>query len=327
MFNAIQRNSFIAVSVCALLLLILWAPAILFPIAPDTPDLKFMMPLQQWAIETLQLQGKTGIYACFITVSLSACILFIISRKHLFVAGQEQLMLLLFILITSAMPCSQQFSGAQAAALLVLLSLYYLFSSIQVLKAMSCLFLSSFFAAVATLFYFPSAVMFLTIFFGVLILKPFAWRDWVACFSGMATPYFYLFAHHYLRYGNYTDFFQTLVENIPPPEMSKFAFSIPEIALFVFLTIIALCAFFPLRPSNDLVKIKTARMRQLLKCLLLCLLIPILLYNDSQSGIIWLVAVPLSLLAADHYGRIRRKKLFNLLLFLLCLAVAGVRAL
>jgi hypothetical protein len=242
------------------------------------------------------------------------------------VAGQEQLMLLLFVLITSAALYAQQFSGAQAAALLVLLSLHYLFNSIQVLKAMSCLFLSAFFAAMATLFYFPAAVMIFIIFFGILLSRPFAWRDWIAYFTGMAAPYFYLFLHHYLRHGSYTDLFQTLAENISPPEMPTFTSSIPETALFAFLTMIALCAFFPLRPSNSLIKIKATRMRQILKCLLVCLLFPILLLA-SQPGIISLVAIPLSVLAANHYDHIRRKRLFNLLLFLLCLAIAGVRIL
>jgi hypothetical protein len=327
MFNVIQRNPFAAILVCTLLLLILWAPAFLFPLTPDTLDLKFMMPLQQWTIETLQLQGKAGICAGFIAVSLSTCILFIINRKHLFVAGQEQFMLLLFVLITSAMPYSQQFSGAQVAALLVLLSIHYLFNSIQATRAMSSLFLSSFFAAVATLFYFPAALMLFTIFFGILLSRPFAWRDWIAYFTGIATPYFYLFFHHYLRYGSCADLFQTLVDNIPPPEMPIFTFSIPEIALFVFLTMMALCVFFPLRSSNSLIKIKNTRMRQILKCLLMCLLVPILLFGASQPGIISLAAIPLSILAADYYAHIRRKKLFNLLLLLLCLAIAGIRIL
>jgi hypothetical protein len=324
MFNVIQRNPFAATLVCALLLLILWAPAFLFPLTPGTLDLKFMMPLQQWAIETLQLQGKAGICAALITVSLSTCMLFLINRKHLFVAGQEQLMLLLFVLITSAMPYAQQFSGAQAAALLALLSLHYLFNSIQVLKAMSSLFLSSFFAAAATLFYFPAGVMLFLIFFGILLSRPFAWRDWIAYFTGMAAPYFYLFLYHYLRCGSYADLFQMLVDNIPPPEMPTFTFSIPEIALFAVLTIMALCAFFPLRSSDSLIKIKNIRMRQILKCLLVCLLFPILLLT-AQPGIMSLAAIPLSILAANRYDHIRRKKLFNLLLFLLCLAIAGVR--
>jgi hypothetical protein len=325
MFNIIQRNPFAIILVCALLLLILWIPAFLFPGTPCTPDLTFMMPLQQWTVETIQLQGNTGLYVSFITVSLTTCMLFTVNRKHLFVAEQEQLMLMLFVLIASAMPCSQQFSGSQVAALLALLSINYLFNAIQAIRAVSSLFLSSFCATLAALFYFPAAIMLFTVFFGILFSKPFAWRDWIAYFSGMASPYFYFFLYHYLRYGS-SDFFQIITGNIPSPEMPAFTFSIPEILLFACLTIIALCAFFPLRSSGSLTKIKHTRMRQILKCLLLCLLVPILLFSP-QPGIMSLVALPLSILAADYYDHIRRKKMFNLLLFLLCIAVLGIRIL
>ena len=327
MFSLIQRNPFATSLACLALLLILWAPAFLFPVAPETLQLQFMTPLQQWMIEDLQLQGRAGIWISFIMVSFNACLLFVINRKHLFVAGQEQLMLLLFILISSAIPYSQQFSGAQAAVLFVLLSLYCLFQSIQAIKAMSSLFLASFFTTLASLFYFPSVIVLFTIFIGILISKPFAWRDWMAYFTGIATPYFYIFFYHYLRHGTYTDYWEKMIENIPPPAIPEFTFSIPEISLFVLLTIMMLCAFFSSRPTGSLVKVKHARMRQILRCLLLCLLISALLFNASQPGVILLAAVPLSILAANYYDHIRRKKIFKLLLFFLCLAIAGIRIL
>ncbi|MDR0692503.1 MAG: hypothetical protein LBF69_05650 [Prevotellaceae bacterium] len=325
MINFFQRNPFVTSLVCLALLLILWIPSILFPIAPEALYIKFMMPLQRWMIEDLQLQGHAGIWTSFIMIAAGACLLFVINRKHLFVTGQEQLMLLLFILISSAEPYTQQFSGSQAAVLFVLLSLHYLFRSIQVIKAISSLFLSAFFTALAALFYFPSAVVLLAIFIGILISRPFAWRDWMAYFSGIATPCFYLFLHHYLRYGTYTDFWETMIEIIPPPVMPGFTFSIPELLLFVLLTIMALCSFFPGRPGSSPIKIKHTRMRQISKCLLLCLLISIAPLNTSQPCIMPLAAIPLSILAANYYDHIRRKKIFNLLLFFICLAIAGIR--
>ncbi|MDR3181146.1 MAG: hypothetical protein LBT61_04370 [Prevotellaceae bacterium] len=327
MFSPVQRNPFATSLVCLALLFILWIPALFLPIAPETLHLKFMMPLQQWMIEDLQLQGQAGIWTSFLMVSFGACLLFVINREHLFVSGQEQLMLPLFILLSSAMPYSQQFSGSQAAALFVLLSLYYLFRSIQAIRATSSLFLSSFFTALAGLFYFPSVIILFTIFIGILISKPFAWRDWMAYCAGIAAPYFYLFFHHYLCYGTYIDLLEKMIENIPPPALPEFTFSIPEIALFILLIIMALSSFFPSRSGGSLVKVKHTRMRQILKCLLLCLLVSALLFSASQPGIISLMAIPLSILAADYYDHIRRKKIFNLLLFLICLAVAGIRIL
>ena len=322
MFNFIQRNPFATSLVCLALLLILWIPPLLCPITPETLHLKFMMPLQRWMIEDLQLQGHAGIWTSFIMVAAGTCLLFVINRKHLFVTGQEQLMLLLFILISSAAPHSQQFSGSQAAVLFVLLSLHYIFQSIQAIKATSSLFLSAFFTALAALFYFPSVIVLFTLFIGILISKPFAWRDWMAYFTGIATPCFYLFFHHYLRYGACTGFWETMIENMPPPVMPEFTFSIPEIFLYALLTIMALCSFFPVRLGGALIKIKHTRMRQISKCLLLCLLVSTVI---SQSCIIPLAAIPLSILAANYYDHIRRKKIFNLLLFFICLAIAGIR--
>jgi hypothetical protein len=326
MLDIVQRNPFATILVCSILLLILWIPAFLFPIVPESHELTFMMPLQQWAINTLQLQGQAGIWASFATLSLTVCLLFMINRKHLFVAGQEQRMLLLFVLIYSAMPGSQQFSGSQVAALFVLLSMYYLFNSIQVKKAISSLFLAAFFTSMASLFYLPAAIVLITIFIGILISKPFEWRDWMAYLTGVATPYFYLFFHHYLRYGNFTDPGKIIIANIPPPVMFEFTLSAPEAVLLVLLALLALFAFRPFRLSGYPVRIKNIRMRQTLKCMLL-LLVPMLLFGVSQSGIMPLMAIPLSILAADYYDHIRRRKMFNLLVLLLCIVIAGIRIL
>jgi hypothetical protein len=325
MFSIIQRNPFATALVCMALLMMLWAPAFLLPLTPDALNLARMMPLQRWMIDDLQLQGHAGIWTSLITVSLSTCLLLIVNRKHLVVAGQEQFMLLLFVLLSSATPHAQQFSGAQAAAFFVLLGMYYLFQSIQALKATSALFLASFFTAVASLFYAPSAVVFFTLFIGILLSKPFAWRDWIAYFAGIATPCFYLFFHHYLRYGSYVDCLEMMIDNMPLPAMPELALSVPEIALFVLLGVMAVCSFFPGRPSGSLIKVKSTRMRQILKCLLFFLFLAALLFSASQPGMMPLLAIPLSILAANYYDNIRRKKFFNLLLFLICLAVALAR--
>ncbi|MDR3184394.1 MAG: hypothetical protein LBT49_03210 [Prevotellaceae bacterium] len=321
-----QRNPLATTLVCLTLLLLLWIPSLVFPITPEALHLNFMMPLQQWAIDSLQLQGQAGIRASFAVIALSTCFLFAINRRHLFVAGQEQLMLPLFVLISSAVPYSQQFSGAQVATLLVLLSIYYLFNSIQMVKALSSVFLAAFFTTLAGLFYLPSAIMLLVIFIGVLISKPFEWRDWVAYLTGMLTPCFYLVLRHYLRYGNFTGFGRTVTENLPVPATPDFALSLPETLLFVFLGMLALCAFLPLKASGRIIKVKSTRMRQILRCLFLFLLIPLLLFGASP-GIMPLAAIPLSILAADYYDHIRRRKVFNLLLFLLCVVIAGIRIL
>jgi hypothetical protein len=325
MLNLIQRNPFATALVCTLLLLTLWIPAFLLSTTPDSLTPERMMPLQRWMMDDLHLQGSAGIWTSLLALSLSTCLLLLLNRRHLIVAGQEQFMLLLFILLSSATPDCQQFTGAQAAAFFVLLSVYYLFQSIQMLRATSALFLAAFFTSTAGMFYFPAAIVLFVLFIGILISKPFAWRDWIAYCSGMATPWCYLFFQHYLRYGSYTDCRDMIFANIPRPAMPELALSASEVALFVLLGVMAVCSFFPGRPSGSLIKVKSTRMRQVLKCMLFFLFPAALLFSASQPGMMPLLAIPLSILAANYYDNLRRRRLFNLLLFLICLAVASTR--
>jgi hypothetical protein len=325
MFNAIQRNPFTIGLVCLLLLLLLWLPALLFPIAPQTLDAAPMMPLQEGMIKGLHLYGQTGIWASLIFMTLTVGTLFVINRNHLFVAGQEQLLLLIFILLSAALPASQQFSGAQVASLCVLLSMNYLFNAIQKMKALSAVFLSACCASLASLFYFPAAITLFVLFVGILMAKPFAWRDWMAFLAGIATPYFYLFLYYYLESGDYTALGEIIILNIPQIALFTPDFSIVEYLFFVLLTIVILWSLLPFRTSGSLIKIKTTRMRQMLKFLLLLFAVTGLLFKPAHAGMMPLIAFPISVLVADYYDHIRRKKLFNTLLLLLCITVICLR--
>ncbi len=64
--------------------------------------------------------------------------------------------------------------------------------------------------SVASLIYFPASVFVLLVALGLIILRPFSWRDWVTGFIGLLTPYFFYVLYVFLTGKQHH--FQLLVE-------------------------------------------------------------------------------------------------------------------
>jgi hypothetical protein len=326
MYNAIQRNPYTIGLVSLALLLALWIPTLFFFSIPvnfgaTTP----MMPLQSWLINDIGLQGRSGMWASFIFISFSVCLLFMINRRHLFVTGHEQFMLLLFILFSSSITETQQFSGSQAATVFTLISIFFLFNTIQKINALPAVFLSSFFIATASLFYFPSIIILIALLIGVLISKPFAWRDWAAYITGITAPYLYLFLYYYLTKGSYTVLGDIITENIPLLAILSLSFSWPEYCFIILLSLIVLWSLLPLRSGSTLTKIKTTRMRQIIRCLLFCLVATVFLFQPAHFSMMPLLSIPMAIIIADYYDNMKHKKLFITLLIFLCITIITMK--
>ncbi len=59
------------------------------------------------------------------------------------------------------------------------------------------LFDTCFLIGIATLIYLPSVSLFVLFVIAVLILKPFAWRDWLVGITGLLLPFFFAFLYYF----------------------------------------------------------------------------------------------------------------------------------
>jgi hypothetical protein len=301
----------------------MWIPALFSSLGITTEPAT--TPFQLRIVQILSLYEKAGIYVNFIFTALTALCLYRSNEKHYFVAKREYhyLVPVLYIILSAAIPESQSFSGIHVAALLFLLGIHYLCNIIYARQALSAIFFASFFVTLAGLLYFPIYITLLALFFGIISFKSLSWRDWIAFLVGIAVPYFYIYLWLYLTGGLSQGCPQIMTDKIITLHLPTFTYS--EIPFCTLLTFIALCAFLPIHASNASAKIKATKMRQFFKFLLLLLVLAGLLCTPSFSSIMPLLAIPLSIVITDFYGYTRRKKIINVLLFLLILSIFIMR--
>jgi len=101
------------------------------------------------------------------------------------------------ILFLSFFPSFRTLLPQHLSALFLLLMVDRLFDSYRKEKAFSNCFDAGLFAAIASLFYFPAVIFLLLVYAGLIILRPFIWREWVIAFSGFVIPWLMVFTYFF----------------------------------------------------------------------------------------------------------------------------------
>ncbi len=322
--NTILNNLFITACLCFLLLAGLWLPDILAPDNSIQPGNETLMPLQSWLINDLGLSGEKGLWYALLFTILSAVLLFIINRRHLFAGNNEKYMLLSYFLLTSAMPSSLYFSGAQVASAGILLSIYFLFNSYQLQYALPAIFSAALFASIAGLFYFPATGAAIAIFISIIVSRPFTWRDGAAFLGGLLLPYFYLWLYYFLNDYAPGHFTATLAANMPSLYLPKIAVTFYEYIYIAILSILVVWSLLAAK-TTGIRKIKAIHMQQYFNYLLFCFLLSSIILHPSNGSIMTLTAISLSVITASAAAQIRRKKLYILSFLILITVIIGSR--
>lgn len=109
--------------------------------------------------------------------------------------------------------------------LFVLLALHKLLSSYRKDNAFSQAFDAGFLISIATLFYFPFVVFLPLLGVGLIIMRPFNWREWIISFFGAAIPYLFVITFYFwndrLDYLFYDKMFYQFIREKPILDFPK----------------------------------------------------------------------------------------------------------
>lgn len=224
-----RRNLPLIVAGALLSLLLFWAQTFYeVPLTSDVPIPKGVFhPLLMWLTPTGVFEAVVSLLA---TLAL-ALLLYFINNKHSFIRSREHLLVFIWILIFGAFPQLHVYLDAYIAIAFVLLSLNSLFSVYRLEYDFSSVFLTAFYLSLATLFYTLSAYLLLPILIGLLLLKPFKWRDVIVFLSGLFCPYYFAAFYFYFVANDWQQPFDIGLENILS------SFSIAQVSINVFSSI------------------------------------------------------------------------------------------
>ena len=154
------------------------------------------MPFFELANPVLKMPLLSTFIAFLLIISEAFLLNFIVNENEI-ITKQSYLPALFYVSFMSTHFTMQVLHPLIFSNFFVLLALYRLLSSYRKDNAFSNAFDSGIFLSIASLFYFPNIVFFPLLGIGLILIRPFSWREWLISFFGVIVPYFFVLVYFF----------------------------------------------------------------------------------------------------------------------------------
>lgn len=185
-----------------------------------------------------------------------------------------------------------------------LLSIYYRSNNITVLFDLGLII------AIGTLFYFPFIAFFLLLWIGLLIFKPFNWREWISGLIGFSSIYFILFII-YFWLDRLADFYKIWSPIAHPSFTTGLNFELHDYLALIIPTIILILFIISLRHSFYKSIVHIRKSFQLLFFMVLLSLISYGLTHSHQTYHLLLAAPPIAIYMAYYFNTAKTRWVYE----------------
>lgn len=203
--------------------------------------------------------------------------------------------------------------------LFILFAIHRLTSSYRLDKAFSHAFDTGVLLSLATLFYFPSSALFALLPVGLVLFRPFIWREWVIALIGVVVPYTFVFTY-YLWNDMLADVWQT---TIIYPQPNYMPLGSPE-DFYVTLTVCAVVlALSVLRLFSGFLETTQKNKKGIILLLWLSLFAILSVFLAPQINLrhFMLLAIPAAVFSANYFLRVKSGRWGEFLFLLLLIGV------
>jgi hypothetical protein len=285
---------------------------------------KVPMPLYKFISDLLP---PSSIFASILTLTLVVIQGFWLVRlnsRFMIINNRTYLPALLFVIITASFPGLQRLNPAIFSGFFLLLAIEKMFESYHNNKPAHEYFIAAFYISLGAVFY-PYLIFFMFIVWtGLVVLRPFHWREWVYSFFGFATPFFFLFCFYYLVHNDpyrvYNDF-KTVFQ-------IRYSFAGYSPMIIIFLVYIL---FFILMASQFMIKTFVGKKILPRKAYVMFLWLFInslavyVLIPQASVELIFIAAIPISYLLAHYLAFMKAEFWGNIFLLLLLILIVLVQ--
>jgi hypothetical protein len=133
-----------------------------------------------------------------ILLVLSGFLLIRLNVRFFFIQTRTQLPALFFILICSSFIPLQRLNPVSISVIFLIIALFKIFDTYKKEQLCYNFFDAALLISVGSLFYFNLIFLIVIIWIGLLILRPFIWREWIFTLIGLLLPYMILFFYYYM---------------------------------------------------------------------------------------------------------------------------------
>ena len=165
--------------------------------SPVVVPVKHAMPLYELIAGGLtSLPWLGSLIGLFLIIGEAFLLNYIINENEV-LTKQTYLPALFYVIFMSNNKAMLTLHPLIFANLFILFAIHKLLSSYRKDKAFSHAFDAGLLVSISTLFYFPFIVFLPLLGVGLIILRPFIWREWVISFLGAMIPYVFVIAFYF----------------------------------------------------------------------------------------------------------------------------------
>lgn len=295
--------------------LVMWASALANP--PELNKSIFDMPFYNLLYSFTKDYRLFATITSFVLIFLQAIALnYLFSENHL---CQKNTFLPAFIYII-LMSCSREsmtFSSILFANMMIIIALHFFFKCHDKKEGIDEIFNASFFLALATLFYVPSAFFMLWMWGGFVVYKLYKWRSWVMSLFGYLTPFMLIVIYYYLMNKN---IITSLFSNVEEWIQIDFSFlNTPiQVVYISALLLYTIPAIFKTASSRSNRIIEYRKKSGVLLVMFFIAIIPFFL-SKTQANMSFVFAIPLSFLLCNLFLENPKEKYTNMFLLIFIL--------
>jgi hypothetical protein len=210
--------------------------------------------------------------------------------------------------------------------ILIIILLRMIFIANQKEDSLKEIFAAGILSALCSLFVFKSAGLFIAVWFFLIILRIYSWRQWAANLFGFTSVYLYVFAWYLftdkfiIKFQLYKNVFQSL--KVFHGWMSLSVYEYILLGTILFLLLIAIMNF--LIEVNDKI-INIRRITMVLFWLLIISAVSVILYLSNPVFDFAFILLPVSVLISLYYSSLKKSLFGEIILLLLIVSIVLCR--
>ena len=194
LINFIKHNRAISIFFLPVAIAAFWIYGF---INPFVPNVEYATPMFKAIISRLKdYPFLLTIISSVLIISEAVFINYLV-RKNEIIDTTTYLPALVYIVLMSLQPEMLSLHPIVLANFFLLFALYKLMQTYKQETAYSEAFDTGLFISMASIFYMPSVIFVFILWIGLIIIRPFIWREWIISIMGFATPWIFVAFYYF----------------------------------------------------------------------------------------------------------------------------------
>lgn len=280
------------------------------------------MPLYEFIVFSI---GQHTFLTYFFSIALILAEGFLLNSfvaKHDILNTNSYMTALLYVILMSAFPSLLSMHPLIFSNLFLILALNKIMNAYRKEKAYFEVFDAGIFIALATLFYFPAFVFFPIIWVGLILIRPFIWREWIISGIGFFIPYLFTWMY-YFWYGTLDYFWYDKL--FYPISTRYIDFDLPYSYYFLIGVLVLICLL-SFRKLFKILTMHSVRSRNNLWILIWTLALSVISFLIAPSFSIKYLSfasITVSVQTANYFLSLRKTGFAETIFYILLIAIIG----